>query len=244
MNRFEDDFRAVVFGASGGLGSEFVAALLGDRRCAAVFAGSRNPARRETGRLIPFGFDLQDEASIAAAAELICAEGLPHLVLVATGLLMDDRYQPEKSLRAMQSTGLERILAINVIGPALIIKHLLLRMSPKSHSVFALLSARVGSISDNHLGGWYGYRASKAALNQIIRTASIELARRDPTALCVGLHPGTVDTPLSKPFQASVPAEKLFPAQASVANLLAVIDRLEAVHNGAVIAWDGSVIPA
>jgi NAD(P)-dependent dehydrogenase (short-subunit alcohol dehydrogenase family) len=144
-----------------------------------------------------------DEASLAAAAAFAASQGPLRLVIDATGFLHDDSRRPEKSWRELDPTHLAKAFALNAIGPALLMKHLLPLLPREGRSVFATLSARVGSIGDNRLGGWYSYRASKAALNQLMRTAAIELARRQPQAICVALHPGTVDTPLSSPFSRS-----------------------------------------
>jgi NAD(P)-dependent dehydrogenase (short-subunit alcohol dehydrogenase family) len=138
---------------------------------------------------------------------------------------------------------METAFRLNTIGPALVAKHFLPLLAKDRKSVFAAISARVGSIEDNHLGGWYAYRASKAALNMVIKTLSIELARRNTNALCVGLHPGTVDTPLSTPFQSGVPEAKLFSAARSARHLLTVLDNLTPENSGCLYAWDGSQIP-
>jgi NAD(P)-dependent dehydrogenase (short-subunit alcohol dehydrogenase family) len=242
-------YRAVVFGANGGLGAAFVRALGEDPRCAIVYAGSRavTAVRGHTAELpskaSPFRFDLEDEASIAAAAQSCSAEGRVHLVIVATGLLHDGSLQPERTWRSMTPATLQRAFAINAIGPGLIAKHFLGQLAVGERAVFAALSARVSSISDNRLGGWHAYRASKAALNMLVHNFAIELARQSPAALCVALHPGTVDTPLSRPFQANVAPEKLFSPERSVADMLRVIDRLTPAQSGQLLAWDGSVIP-
>ena len=138
---------------------------------------------------------------------------------------------------------METAFRVNTIGPALVAKHFLPLLASDAKSVFAALSARVGSIDDNELGGWYAYRASKAALNMVIKTLSIELARRNPRALCVGLHPGTVDSRLSKPFQGGVPEGKLFQPAAAARALLTVLDGLSSGDSGALFAWDGTRIP-
>lgn len=193
-----------------------------------------------------FSIDLEDEASIAsAAAELGHAVDAISLVVVATGILHNDGgLRPEKTWRALDPRAFETAFRINTVGPGLIAKHFLPLLTKDRKSVFAALSARVGSIDDNRLGGWHAYRASKAALNMLIKTLAIELAARNPNALCVGLHPGTVDTDLSKPFQANVPTEKLFAPAHSAAALLKVIDGLDAKDSGGVFAWDGTRIPA
>ncbi len=217
---------AVVFGARGGIGAALVAELKASQRFAHVFAVSRAD-----------GFDLTDEASIARVIEAAAARGEIRLALDATGFLHDGAQTPEKSLRDLDAQKLARAFALNAIGPALIMKHLLPRFPRKGRSVFATLSARVGSIGDNRLGGWYGYRASKAALNQLVRTASIELARRAPEAVCVALHPGTVRTELSAPFVGDA-HDAVMPAQ-SADHLLRVIDGLHAGDTGGFFDWRG-----
>ena len=234
-----DGYRAAVFGASGGIGRAFVGQLAADPRCAHVHAGSRGGADPAPAKVTPFHFDLADPASLAASTEAI---GAPDLVLVATGVLQNDRLAPEKSLRTLDAAQLQEALAINAIGPALIARHLLPKLPRSRRSLFAVLSARVGSISDNRLGGWHSYRASKAALNQLVRTMSVELARSHPHCICVALHPGTVDTPLSRPFQAAVPAEKLFTPETAARKLLAVLDSLRPEASGRLIGWDGNEI--
>ncbi len=134
-------------------------------------------------------------------------------------------------------------MRVNAIGPALVAKHLLPLLPRDGRSVFAALSARVGSIGDNRLGGWHGYRASKAALNMLLRCLHVELVRTRPEALCVGLHPGTVDTPLSRPFQRGVPEGRLFTPEDAAARLLAVLDGLRAEHGGCVLDHAGVVVP-
>ena len=165
-------------------------------------------------------------------------------MIVASGLLHDGAaLQPEKTWRSLTAEGLQRAFAINTIGPALVAKHFLPLLAQERKAVFAALSARVGSIEDNHLGGWHAYRASKAALNMLIRTLAIELARRNDHALCVGLHPGTVDTGLSKPFQGYVAKGKLFTPARAAGQLLDVLDGLSPGHTGGLFAWDGQRIP-
>ena len=159
----------------------------------------------------------------------------------ATGFLHDERQAPEKSWQQLDAARLARSFALNAIGPALIMKHVLPLLPRSGKAVFATLSARVGSIGDNRLGGWYGYRASKAALNQLVRTAAVELARRSPQAICVALHPGTVATPLSAPFAAA--GLDIHTPAAAARNLLAVVDRLTADANGGFFDWQGKPVP-
>jgi NAD(P)-dependent dehydrogenase (short-subunit alcohol dehydrogenase family) len=223
----------VVFGAGGGIGAALVAALRGDARYPHVLGYSRrgSPA-----------VDIANEPSVAAAAADLRAAGhAPRLVLVATGVLQGEGIAPEKSWRDLDPAALARSFAVNAIGPALLMKHLLPLLPRTGRAVFAALSARVGSIGDNRLGGWYGYRASKAALNQLVRTAAIELRRSHPEAICVALHPGTVDTPLSAPF-ARAGLEIQAPALAA-RRLLQVIDTLTPAESGAFIDNRGQSIP-
>ena len=183
--------------------------------------------------------DLLDEASIAAAAAL-CGRDLT-LVIDATGFLHDAEFQPEKSLRQLDPVNLARSFALNATGPALLMKHFLPLLARDERAVFATLSARVGSISDNRIGGWYAYRASKAALNQLVRTAAIELGRTRPHAICVALHPGTVDTGLSGPFAKS--GLDVQTPDAAAARLLAVIAGLTQERSGTLIDQNGLMIP-
>lgn len=242
LTSFAEGYRALVFGASGGIGEALVEALAADPRCAVVFAAARRAAPAGTG-VRPLAFDLEDEASIADAAAEAAREGPVDVVIVATGLLHDANLKPEKSLRALDGAALERAFRVNAIGPALIAKHLLGHLPRGRKAAFAALSARVGSIGDNRLGGWHAYRASKAALNMLVKTCAIELARRNPAAVCVTLHPGTVATPLSAPFQGGVAPDRLFTPQTSAASLLAVLDRLNGADSGKLFAWDGTEIP-
>lgn len=239
MSSLREGYRAAVFGGSGGIGAALVAALAGDPRCAAVHAGARGDLAA-SGKVSAFRFDLTDEASIAAAAEAI---GAVDLVIVATGLLHGENLRPEKTWRALDPAAMARAFAVNATGPALVAKHMLARLQPGGKAVFAALSARVGSIGDNRLGGWHAYRASKAALNMLVANFAIELARSHKGAVCVALHPGTVDTGLSKPFQGGVAADRLFSAETSAAHLLAVLDALTPAQSGRLFAWDGAEIP-
>ncbi len=223
---------AVVFGAGGGIGGALVAALAGDPRFAAVIGLGRGSAPR---------FDLLDEASIADAVRAVAARGAIRLAIDATGFLHDAAQMPEKSLRELDAARLARSFALNAIGPALLMKHLLPALPREGRAVFATLSARVGSIGDNRLGGWYGYRASKAALNQFVRTAAVELARRSPAAICVALHPGTVATGLSAPFAAA--GLDVQAPEVAAARLLAVIDRLTPTESGGFFDHRGEAVP-
>ena len=245
MKSFGKRFNAVVVGATGGLGRAFAEALLEDAALGSLLACSRSDPGLDHPRAAWQRLDLEDESAIAAAAQAAEATlGPLHLVIVATGLLHDgDGLQPEKTWRTIEAEALERAYRVNAVGPALIAKHFLPRLDRGRKSAFAVVTARVGSISDNQLGGWYAYRASKAAANMLVRTLSIELARRNPAALCVALHPGTVDTALSEPFQGGVPQGKLFSPAKSARHLLGVLDGLCPDDSGQLYAWDGQRIP-
>jgi len=239
MNETPASLRCAVFGASGGIGAALAIALAERHE---VHAGSRSGSGAASATLHPFTFDLTDEASIAAACAAI--GGPLDLVLVATGrLTRADGSGPEKSYRALDGAGMAELFAVNTIGPALIAKHTLPLLRRDGRAVFAALSARVGSISDNRLGGWHAYRASKAALNMLVKTLALELARTHPQAIAVTLHPGTVDTALSAPFQRGVAPEKLFTPEVSARALLRVLDGLTPAQSGGLFAWDGAQIP-
>jgi NAD(P)-dependent dehydrogenase (short-subunit alcohol dehydrogenase family) len=231
--------RVAVIGSCGGVGAA-LARHLADAG-AAVHAFSRS-GREADSRLLPGRIDILDEAAIAAAAATLANHGPLDLVIVATGLLHDGALSPEKGLRDIDASALARYFAVNATGPALVAKHFVPLLSRSGSPVFAALSARVGSIGDNRLGGWYGYRASKAALNMVIKTLAIELARTRPDAVCVALHPGTVDTPLSRPFQRRVAEGKLLAPAASAARLVEVIAALCKEDSGSCIGWDGERI--
>ncbi len=229
MHSLREGYRALVIGASGGIGQAFVQALRADPRCAEVLAFSRGQ---------PIDWDLCDEASLAALAAHV--QGPVHLVVDATGALTIDGQGPEKRLQELAADRLLRSLQLNAVGPALLLRHLSPLLARGERVLWAKLSARVGSIEDNHKGGWYGYRAAKAALNQFLQTAAIELARQRPLAVVAALQPGTVRSALSQPF---VGEDALDPAR-SVQGLLQALDGAEATgravfldHQGQPIAW-------
>lgn len=246
LRSFGEKINAAVIGASGGIGGAVVQALSDcpqvGRLCA--FSRQENGFDEHPG-VFSARLDLLNEESVRSAAALLRETAPLHLVFVATGILhQKDGLQPEKTWSSLDPDAMERAFKINTIGPALVAKHFLPLLDKNRKTLFAALSARVGSISDNQLGGWHSYRASKAALNMLLKGFAIELARRNDSAICVGLHPGTVDTRLSEPFQRGVPAKQLFPPATSAQHLLKVIDGLGAEDNGKVFAWDGAEIPA
>jgi NAD(P)-dependent dehydrogenase (short-subunit alcohol dehydrogenase family) len=223
---------AVVFGDTGGIGAALAHRLRREGGFADVIGFSR-------GR-VP-AIDLLDEETLRGAAEWAAQRGDLRLVVDATGFLHDDVQQPEKSWNDITAERLARSFALNATGPALIMKHVLPRLPREGRSVFATLSARVGSIGDNALGGWYGYRASKAALNQLVRTASIELRRRAPGAICVALHPGTVATRLSSAFSRS--GLEVQSPDLAAGRLLSVIEALEPENSGGFFDHLGRPVP-
>lgn len=224
---------AAVIGARGGLGCALTAALRDSGAFATVTGFTR---------VGPSACDVTREDSVAAAAALLAAaEPLPRLVIVASGFLHDESRQPEKSLRDLDPGHLAHAFAVNAIGPALVMKHFLPLLPREGKAVFAALSARVGSIGDNRLGGWYGYRASKAALNQLLHTAAIEMQRQRPESVVVALHPGTVATPLSAPF-AKRGLDVQTPESAAAA-LLKVIDALNPGDSGGFFDHRGERVP-
>ncbi len=234
---------AAIFGASGAIGKAIAISVAQSGRFAPVFTGSRQGQAPPAPSCAPFTFDLESEASIAAAAS-----GLPRsleLVFVCTGMLHDQETSlvPEKTMRALHAETLARSYLINAIGPALIAKHVLPLLPKDRRAVFAVLSARVGSISDNRLGGWHAYRASKAALNMMMRNFAIELGRTHPQAIAVALHPGTVKSELSAPFTANIPIEKIFTPEYAAERLLDVVDQLSPKDSGGLFAWDGIRLP-
>lgn len=241
MDSFADQAQAVVIGAGGGIGGALAAELAQESGFAAVHALSRQPGEAK-GRLHTGLIDVLDEASIAAAAARIT--GPLHLVIIATGALQGPRFpNPEKTYKALEADALLASFQLNSVGPALVAKHFLPLMAREGKTVFAALSARVGSITDNRAGGWHAYRAAKAALNMLMRNFAIETARTRAAAICVTLHPGTVDTGLSRAFHRGLPAGQVITPQSSAAALLRVIDTITPADSGQCIGWDGVTIP-
>ena len=233
LTSFQNGGLAIVIGATGGIGAAVLARLQADAQFQRIIGLSRST--------VP-ALELLDEASIKACAHLITSLALPvRLVVDATGALHGDGMAPEKSWQQLDPAQMAHAFAINAIGPALLMKHFLPLLPKQGKAVFATLSAKVGSISDNRLGGWYSYRASKAALNQLVHTAAIELRRRAPEAICVALHPGTVATGLSAPF-AKTGLDVQLPAVAAT-RLLAALDGLSAADSGGFFNHDGGALP-
>ena len=241
MNSNNDNI-AVVWGA-GGIGTALAKQINAGGRYRHVVLVSRRQVDSLSEGIDCICADMLDEASLEQAFKTIAERGKIKLLVVATGILHDGEIQPEKTIRHLTLEAFQKVVTVNAIGPALIAKHFAFCMPLKERTVFAAISARVGSISDNRLGGWYAYRASKAALNMLIKTLSIEWQRRNPNAICIGLHPGTVDTDLSGPFQSGVKPDKLFTTDHAAKRLLEVIELKTADESGNVFAFDGTKVP-
>ncbi|QQN96450.1 SDR family NAD(P)-dependent oxidoreductase [Pseudomonas sp. SW-3] len=229
MNSLGYGYRALVIGASGALGAAFCELLNEDPRCSVV---------RELGRNSAPGLDLEKPDSIASAAAELAEEAPYQLILHAAGLLHREDIKPEKSYTSIEADALQAIFQVNTLGPALILRHFLPLLDARG--AMAVLSAKVGSIGDNRLGGWYAYRASKAALNMLIKTAAIELARTRPQTRLLSLHPGTVISGLSQPFKGASAAR---PASLAARELLSLIDRLAPADSGDFFAYNGERLP-
>jgi NAD(P)-dependent dehydrogenase (short-subunit alcohol dehydrogenase family) len=229
----------VVIGSSGAIGQEFVKQLSFDN---IVYSFSRTTPNINKNNVFYHSIDYQDEESIKQAARIASENGSIDMVIVATGVLHTADVWPEKSINELSFNNFAQIFQANTFLPALISKHFLPKLSKATPTVFAALSARVGSISDNRLGGWYAYRASKAALNMIIKNLAIEMARSNKQAKIIGLHPGTVDSDLSRPFQANVAKEKLFTPEFATTKLLEVLNNHSNLESGFLYAWDGKKI--
>ncbi len=218
--------RALVIGASGGIGGALVAALRAQ--------GADVTALSRSGD----GLDVTDPASVATHLEALA--GPFQRILITTGALEIDGIGPEKALKQLTPEAMLAQFRLNAVGPALVLRHVPGLLARDRPAVVAALSARVGSIGDNRAGGWHSYRAAKAALNQIVRGAAIELARSHPQAACVALHPGTVQTDLARKYVGNHPAVT---PQDAAANLLRVIDGLGAQDSGGFFDWAGKAIP-
>lgn len=234
--------KSVVIGASGGIGRAFIHRRV--ERGVEVVACARTQPKDLPSNVRVVFIDVEDESTVKAAASEV-GEGVNE-VLVASGMLHEAArdVRPEKALRQVDFEKLAFSFAINAIGPIVVAKHFVPLFNQDERGIFAALSARVGSIEDNRMGGWYGYRASKAALNQLLKTLSIELARSHPGLIVAGLHPGTVDTALSEPFQKGVPEDKLFSPEHAVECLDEVLSKLKPADSGAVFDWAGKRVPA
>ncbi len=230
MDSLPDQFHALVIGASGAIGAAFVDVLEAMPRCASVQGLDRHSTPR-----IDFG----EENSVAEAARALARGPRYHLVVNAAGMLHNESFMPEKRLPDLNYAHMRAIFEANAFGPALLLRHLTPLLADE-RAIMAMMSAKVGSIGDNRLGGWYSYRASKAALNMLVRTAAIEVARQQKNSVLVALHPGTVNSRLSRPFRGATSGR---PAHDAAADMLRVLDSLRAADSGSFRSYDGAELP-
>ncbi len=236
--------KIAIIGVSGGIGNALLEYYLSNENIAEIHAFSRRPIQHTDPRVKAACIDFLNAQSIKQAVASITPHSLD-LVITATGILHEgEQLQPEKTLKKLDENNLTKLFRINTIGPALLMRSFLPLLNVEKRGVFVALSARIGSISDNHLGGWYSYRASKAALNMLIKTAAIEYCRTNKHIVIAGLHPGTVDTRLSKPFQSKINKDKIFSPPKAAAQLAMVIEKLHPADSGKCFAWNGEEIPA
>jgi NAD(P)-dependent dehydrogenase (short-subunit alcohol dehydrogenase family) len=230
-----------IIGSSGAIGRAFLDAYIADKDISNIYSISRTEVKSNDKRIIHINIDVTDEVSVKAAASKIEENRLDRLI-VATGVLHTKSFGPEKSIKDIKIENFIKIFSVNTFGPALIGKYFLPLMTKDQKSIVAFLSARVGSISENKLGGWYAYRASKSALNQIIKNFSIEAKRTNSSGIIIGLQPGTVKSKLSEPFQKNVKKGKLFLPEDSVDSLVKVIENVMQNDSGKIFDWEGEEI--
>jgi NAD(P)-dependent dehydrogenase (short-subunit alcohol dehydrogenase family) len=233
--------KVAVIGSSGAIGNAFLEHYIKDESVENIFSFSRSNIFIENNKVIHGLIDVENETSIQKASQSLEEVKLDEII-IASGLLHTEDFGPEKSIKDLEADNILKILSVNTVGPAIVGKYFLPLLNKKNKSVMAFLSARVGSISENKLGGWYSYRASKAALNQIIKNFSIEINRVNPQAIILGLQPGTVESNFSQPFKKNVKEGNLFTAQYSVSMLLDVINSSTTKDSGKLIGWDGEEI--
>jgi NAD(P)-dependent dehydrogenase (short-subunit alcohol dehydrogenase family) len=230
-----------IIGSSGAIGRAFLDAYIADKDISNIYSISRTEVKSNDKRIIHINIDVTDEVSVKAAASKIEENRLDRLI-VATGVLHTKSFGPEKSIKDIKIENFVKIFSVNTFGPALIGKYFLPLMTKDQKSIVAFLSARVGSISENKLGGWHAYRASKSALNQIIKNFSIEAKRTNSSGIIIGLQPGTVKSKLSEPFQKNVKKGKLFLPEDSVDSLIKVIENVMQNDSGKIFDWEGEEI--
>jgi len=230
-----------IIGSSGAIGNAFVEHYLKDNAVEKIFSFSRSVDSHTSKKIYSFDIDIESQESIEKAASYLEGCYLDR-VIIASGVLHTESFQPEKSIKDLNYETLSKVYSVNTIGPALVGKYFLPLLNKKNKSVMAFLSARVGSISDNKVGGWYSYRSSKSALNQIVKNFSIEMKRSNPNAVILALQPGTVESKFSEPFKKNISKDKLFSPDFSVDMMSKVIESANSSSSGNLIAWDGEVI--
>ena len=235
------DKNVAIIGASGAIGNAFLEHYSNDQSVKNIFAFSRKKQSYKNKKVQSFELDIENQNNIQDAAEEVKEIRLNHII-VATGILHSESFGPEKSIKDINHESMAKVMSVNTIGPSLVGRYFIPLLTKDTKSVLAFLSARVGSISDNKLGGWYSYRASKTALNQIIKNFSIELKRTNPDAIVLGLQPGTVDSNLSEPFKKNVAKGKLFTPEQSRELLSNVIENATTKDSGNLLAYDGETI--
>lgn len=245
LNFSNDSVDAIVIGGNGGIGQALVKKLSQLDNINSVYCCSRKKPIELPSKASWVHFDITNETLIIKASEVI--EKLSQnvrLIIIASGILSDKFLNmPEKSLKDINSDYFFEIFKINTLGPILTAKHFTSLFEKQGKTIMCILSARVGSIEDNNLGGWYSYRSSKSAVNMMTKTLSIEMRRKNKDSITAVIHPGTVDTELSKPFQSSVPKNRLFTTHQAANSILSVIGRWDNDSNGGFFAWDGQTIP-
>ncbi len=234
--------KIAIIGSGGAIGAALVNHYSGMDEVEAVYAFSRKKQSFASDKVISHVLDYYDESSLSSSAKSLSDTGGLDLIIVTTGILHNDELMPEKALKDLSFDKFDTIFKIDVAVPALLTKHFVDQLHRDRRAMMVLLTARLGSISDNYLGGWYSYRSAKSALNMFIKTASIEVSRRYKERMVVGIHPGTVDTPLSKPFSASIDPNKVFTPHQSAEYVSQVIDHLTVEDSGRLFAWDGQEI--
>ena len=242
LDSFDRPLQAAIVGGTGGIGAALVRQIAAIDGVSRIVSMSRRAGQHRDPRIESIRLDLTDEISIAKALRHVETLGRFDLVVIASGILHDGGTQPEKSVRDIRYSAMASVLSVNTVGPAVVAAGFLPLMRQDRKSVLAAVSARVGSIGDNRLGGWVSYRASKAALNMVVRTCSIEQARKNRRCAVISVHPGTVATALSEPFIRRIPRDRVFAPDYAATRLLQVIDKVDASDTGGFFAWDGTRI--
>ncbi|SCA55745.1 Short-chain dehydrogenase/reductase SDR [Candidatus Terasakiella magnetica] len=242
MHHFKN---VMIFGVSGGLGNALLERILKIDSVERVYAGARSVFSHASPKVTPFLFDYDDEGKIKQVIEVAAMQRPLDLILVATGILKEgNSVVPERNLKELEWEKLLNYFHINSVGPMLVAKHAIPKLNNKKTSIFAAMSSRISCVSDNQMAGWYGYRASKAALNMMIKCAAIEAAQNNQKAAVIGLHPGGVDTAFSKPYQENAVQGGLFTPTYAAGKLMDVLGGVCANDSGRVLAWDGKEIEA